>query len=306
MPGGNWLSRHLTALAVLVMLMLAAVGAASADAQRAQPEGAAVIAIVNGQRAANGIPPITTIDKAYASSWCPNEEAPLQEGETGRVSAQLAGAWSATHTPYSTAPLHQFVIYAPLATVAGDARTSSGTDCMGVGEPGLGASTLASAPSFYAWVNEKGPRAAVSSEVARELPMTPPQELGEPANERTGPQILLYALGLGLAPTATGVSLSTANGTVVPGAKIANVFLGGVLVPPPLRPGTSYRLQVQWTDMEPAIPAPILSEGQAPSGPEPATLVAGETATQVLDFATARAPAKPKRPSRRRKRVARK
>jgi hypothetical protein len=288
-------------LAVTAVLAGAAMGSASADAQRAQPEGAAVIAIVNAQRANNGIPPITTIDQAYASSWCPNEEAPLQEGETGRVSARLAGAWSATHTPYSTAPMHQFVIYAPLATVAGDVRTPSGTDCMGVGDPGLGAATLASAPSFYAFVNEKGPRAAVSSEVARELPMTPPQELGEPANERTGPQILLYAVGLGLDPTATGVSLSTVSGTVVPGAKIANVFLGGVLVPPPLRPGTSYRLQVQWTDMEPSIPPPILSEGQATSSPEPATLAAGETATQLLNFATAPAPPKPKRPSHRRK-----
>ena len=36
-------------------------------------EGASVIAIVNKQRAANGIPPITTLDQTYASSWCPRE-----------------------------------------------------------------------------------------------------------------------------------------------------------------------------------------------------------------------------------------
>jgi hypothetical protein len=298
-------SRWKTPVLLAGSVALAAIAGGSAYAQRSEPEGAAVIAIVNAQRAANGIPPITTLDQKYASSWCPNEGAPLQEGETGRVSARLAGAWSATHTPYSTAPLHQFVIYAALATVAGDVRTASGTDCMGVGEPGLGPALLAPAPTFYAFVDEKGPRAAVSSELARELPTTPQQELGEPATERTGPQILLYALGLGLDPTATSVSLSTATGTVVPRAKIANAAFGGVLVPPPLRAGTSYRLQVQWTDMTPTIPN-LVSEGQSPSGPEPATLVAGETATQVLDFATAPAPKRKRASRRHRKRVARK
>jgi hypothetical protein len=276
---------------VAVAVAIVALGVASAGA--AEPpatEGAAVIAIVNVQRAANGIPPITTVDQAYASSWCPNEQAPFAEGEEGRVSAPLAGAWSATHTPYSTAPLHQFIIYAPLVSVAGDVRTASGTDCMGVGEPGLESSLSAAAPSFYAFVNEKGPRQAVSSEVARELPTTPQQELGEPAGERTGPQILLYVVGLGLDPIATAVSLNTASGKPVPGVKVANGFDGGVLVPPPLQAGTSYRLQVIWTDM-------VLSTA---TGPEPPTLAPGETGTQTLSFATA--PATPKPAPRHRKR----
>jgi hypothetical protein len=262
------------------------VGAASC-AQASEPQGAGVIAIVNEQRAANGIPPITTLDPEYASAWCPDEDhGPSGAGEFGRVSAS-EDAWSATKTPYSTAPLHQFIIYAPLASAANDVHTPNGVDCMGVGEPDPTLAVATSPPVFYAFVNERGPHAAVSSELAREGPTTPQQELGEPINTRTGPQILLFAVGLGFRPQATSITLRTAAGAPVSGVKIAAQFEGGVLVPPPLKAGTSYSLEVQWT----GEPAAFLSfEGE----PTPSV-----SATQRLSFATAAAP-KPKRRARRR------
>src|ERR1700744_5581226 len=145
-------SSRLAGLVICVSLLAAqspgAVGAAGL-------EGASGIAVVNRQRAANGIPPITTLEQTYASSWCPREfEVPTSNGETGRVSAP-DDEWTATATPYSTAPLHQYVIYAPLATVAGDVHTASGVDCMGVGEPQLLSSISTSPPALYAFVNER-------------------------------------------------------------------------------------------------------------------------------------------------------
>jgi hypothetical protein len=264
-----------------------AMSAASA-VQASGPQGAAVIAIVNEQRSANGIPPITTLDPEYASAWCPNEDhGPSGAGEFGRVSA-FEDAWSATKTPYSTAPLHQFIIYAPLATSANDVHTPSGVDCMGVGEPDPTLAVATSPPLFFAFVNERGPRYALSSELAREGPTTPQQELGEPINTRTGPQILLFAVGLGFKPRATSITLRTAAGAAVSGVKIADQFEGGVLVPPPLKAGTSYLLQVQWTG-EPA--AFLAFEGE----PTPSV-----SATQTLSFSTAAAP-RPKHRVRRRR-----
>jgi hypothetical protein len=266
---------------VLAVASLASVLMAGASPARgAGLEGAGVIALVNKQRAANGIPPITTIDQQYASSWCPHEtEAAFTQGETGRVSAP-DDAWSANSTPYTTAPLHQYIIYDPLATVAGDVATANGTDCMGVGVPELLAPITDATPTFYAFVNERGPHYARTSEVARELPTTPQQQLGEPASERTGPQILLYAFGLGFNPQATTVTLTTYSGTTVPGTKVALEAYGGVLVPPPLKAGTSYVLEITWT----GEPEHALEGFEVTTAPP-------KTSTQTVHFATPPAPA---------------
>jgi hypothetical protein len=257
------------------------------SAQASEPQGAGVIAIVNEQRSVNGIPPITTLAPEYASDWCPDEDhGPSGAGEFGRVSAS-EDTWSATKTPYSTAPLHQFIIYAPLATAANDVHTPNGVDCMGVGEPDPTLAVATSPPLFYAFVNERGRHYAVSSELAREGPTTPQQELGEPINTRTGPQILLFVVGLGFKPRVTSLTLRTATGTPVSGVKIATQFEGGVLVPPPLTAGTSYLLQVQWT----GEPAAFLSFEDEPTP--------SVSATQTLSFATAAAP-RPKHRVRRR------
>ena len=270
---------HKAASIAIAMIAAAALAFVASASAATSVQGAGVIAIVNEQRAANGIPPITTDDQSYASSWCPREfEAPLTQGETGRVSASTDN-WSATTTPYSTAPLHQYVIYAPLATIAGDVDTTKGEDCMGVGQPDLLSAVTAPAPTFYAFVNERGPHYAVSSELARELPTTPQQQLGEPAATRTGPQLLLFEVGLGFSPHAASVTLQTSAGTIVPDVKVAPETEGGVLVSPPLRPGTSYVLHIEWT----GEPRPMIEGFET-------TVVPGQSATQTLSFATAPAP----------------
>jgi hypothetical protein len=277
-------------LATSLTIVALAAGAPAATLAAAGPEGATVISLVNKQRAANGIPPITTVEQADAS-WCPNETgAPFTHGETGRVSAP-DDAWSIYATPYSTAPLHQYIIYEPLATVAGDVHTANGGDCMGVSTAlDFFAPLTTSPPLFYAFVNERGPRYARASEVARELPETPVQELGEPVGTRTGPEILLYVVGLGFSPSVTSVMLKTQSGATVPSVKLDRQVGGGVLVTPPLKPGTAYTLQVAW-----------LGEPQQQIEGFGVTSVPGVAATQSLSFATAPAP-KPPAHRRRRKR----
>lgn len=212
-------------------------------AASARVEGAQVIAIVNQQRAANGIPAIATNDQSYAG-WCPNEQAPLSKEETGRASAST-DSWTATETPYSTAPLHQQILYSPAAQIAGDVFRN-GHDCFGIGEMLGQELSPASSPTFYAFVNERGPLHAVTAELADELPTTPQQEVGFPLEHRTGPQIILWALGLGLDPVASAPALTTASGAVVPDVRIAPGARDAVLVAPVLKPGTHYVLSIQW------------------------------------------------------------
>lgn len=226
-------------------------------------QGAQAIAYLNQQRAANGIPPIGQDIQSFAAAWCPNEDAGPSGGEWDRDMSGALDAWSATSSPWDNAPLHQFSIYGPLWTGAGDVN-AGGEACMGMGD----AAGEASSPTYYAWLSDDGPGSVPATEtVEGEGPFAPQQAVGIPQGTATGPQPLLYALGLPgesfnsfpeTDPHALSWSLATAAGRPVTGVKFVDDSVsaaygypgyipgGGVMVPPPLTPGVTYDGSVLW------------------------------------------------------------
>lgn len=263
------LRRALVPAATMILAVVLAAPAARADVI----EGAQAIALLNQQRQANGIPPITTIDQAYAAAWCPDEEHGPLGGEMWR---NLSGSvdWTATSSPWSAAPLHQTSLYDPRMDTAGDVNVGSEA-CLGLNGAAI---QPAGGVSFYAFVWEGGHTDVPTTETVRgEGPFAPQQLVGIPEGTPTGPQPLLYAEGIGSAPHALSWALTTAGGTPVPDVKFVDnqtvqasgsyspYFLsqGGVMVPPPLQPATTYDGTVSWQG----------------SG--------GATATQTFSFTTA-------------------
>ncbi len=235
-------------------------------------DGAQAIAFLNQQRAANGIPPVTTTNENYAAAWCPDEDHGPSGGETWRDWSPFVD-WTADSSPWTNAPLHQISMYDPRMDTAGDANVD-GQACMGLGGD---ANQPTSGVTFYAFVWEGGHSNVPPSEtVPGEGPFAPQQLVGIPDGQATGPQPLLFPEGMGPAPHAVSWSLTDASGTPVPNVKFADsttaaaagyssYFLsqGGVMIPPVLATDTTYRGTVVWE----------------PSG-------GGATTTQTFSFTT--------------------
>lgn len=260
----------LSVLGVVAALVLAAASPARAASRFA--DGAAAIAYLNQQRAANGIPPVTD-NQILATAWCPNEDNGPSGGELAR-DLSGASAWSASASPWDSAPLHQFTIYNPEFLEAGDANVSNSA-CMGLGDI---APQLA-APSFNVYLSDTGPATVpITETVSGEGPLAPQQTVGIPQGRQTGPNILLYARGFPGQQHSQDVNpvtwSLTASGQSVTAIKMAdtNTFLafglpggfydGADMIPPPLQPRTQYQGSVTW------------------QGPD------GTMATQVFDFTT--------------------
>lgn len=94
-------------------------------------DGAQAIAFLNQQRAANGIPSITTTNENYAAAWCPDEDHGPPGGETWRDWSPFVD-WTADSSPWTNAPLHQISMYDPRMDTAGDVNVD-GQACMGLG-----------------------------------------------------------------------------------------------------------------------------------------------------------------------------
>jgi hypothetical protein len=285
---------------VLVVVLMSGAAALSSTppawAEAPQPlEGATAIADLNAQREANGIPPITTVDQSFASTWCPHEETGPGEGGVVRVESSRDG-WSTEWSPWNSAPLHQQAMYYPLWTAAGDVNVESKA-CMGLGD----SSPRPTKPTFYDFVGERGPSdVPISETVFEELPLAPQQAVGIPQGQRTGPDLIAYALGMsspGSAPEATSWSLVSASGEVVPDVQMVDeekmAAIGhrglleedGVMIPPELAPLTTYTASINWRS--------VTSETRATqtfkftTGPPPVPTIESQTAfpehTTVLD-----------------------
>jgi hypothetical protein len=217
-------------------------------------DGATALAFLNQQRAASGIPPVT-INQAFVTAWCPNEDTGPSGGESSRDLSPVT-AWSATSSPWDNAPLHQFSMYDPIYGAAGDANVA-GQACMGFGDLLPAPST----PAFYAFVADGGPSVVPNTEVVPgEGPFAPQQLVGIPDGQPTGPQPLLYALGMGSGVHALSWALTAANGSPVSGVKFVDEATvgaagyagyiaqdsGGIMIPPPLAPATTYTGVVTW------------------------------------------------------------
>ena len=240
-----------------------------------QPDGSArpltgddAIAVLNEQRYVNGIPPIVRSDNTLASFWCPNEKKIGKAKIAGNYSPY--GQWDAALTPWDNALAHQFSLYDPNFTAAGESDGGSpGQACLGLARP----LDQPASPTFYAYVSGNGYSLVPASEnVPGEYPYAPEQLVGIPLSTATGPQLIFYALGFPgevfadpSSNTAVRVlswslsDLSNSSEVVSPvrmvDHRVARHMVpwdassyndGAIMIPPPLRPGTSYAASVLW------------------------------------------------------------
>jgi hypothetical protein len=245
-----WSKARIVLLGVAIVGTLVGVMSASAGAS---VEGAAAIAYLNEQRAANGIPPVGD-DQAFASAWCPAEDNGPSGGEIGRDLSPDASSWSPTSSPWDNAPLHQQDLYNPTYTKVGDVDVD-GQACLGAGAPAPEPTT----PTFAAFLSDRGPEHVPTTEtIYGEGPFAPQQLVGIPLGKPTGGQIILYPEGLGEDPQALSWALTEEAGNEVRNVKLVGdsqaaaagypEYLVGVaiVIPPPLRANTKYGLTVEW------------------------------------------------------------
>jgi hypothetical protein len=236
-----------------IWLLLAVVACASnaseALAESPPIEGAAAFALVNEQRAANGIPEFTTENQSLAS-WCPNEDHGAG-GSGNRVLSEFTWAWSATESPWETAPFHEALMYDPIFTEAGDVDATGPYD--GTGPVVLAACMSVEhelprppTPQGYVFYAPGGASDVPPAYTAFEAPRTPAEDLSLPPT--TGPNIIAYAVATNFTnriPSPEGaiakVSLATEGGEAVNGIKVVESLSESfIVVPPQLLPETHY------------------------------------------------------------------
>lgn len=260
-----------------VLLSLAASGSGSGSAAAAAA-GPGAVAMLNAQRAANGIPAGLIEDSIWSRDCLAHDRymaanhvlthteikgAPMYTvgGAYAGQNAVLAQGtdWSSGN-PYEYAPLHLDQLLAPRLSVLGSADAdgfSCTTTFPGWARPDPLSLTVYTYP---------GPGATIyASELAREQPWTPGDLVGLPRATRTGPNLLVLVDAPGQSPQAnparlTGATLvgpdgpvqvETVDGTTpVPSGGPAPTLSqyispGGFIIPvSPLAPGTTYRAHV--------------------------------------------------------------
>jgi hypothetical protein len=238
----------------LAMSLILALAPISAHATT----GSEAIALLNAQRAANGIPPVT-LDQSLLHSECFWEDHEIEiPGEDD---------WTAETSPWEQAPRHKALLNSPLATSAAYAvypyfgkngeREGSPfpAQCMWFSWNQQAENTI-STPRFYSFVGAEGPSAVPLAERPQELPFSAQQAAGLEAEE-TGPSLIVYALGLGESTHITSASLTTAAGQAVPvrfvdgstryeGQEVMSPWEGDVIPVSPLAGGTSYTARIVW------------------------------------------------------------
>jgi hypothetical protein len=238
----------------------------------ADVSGPDVVAFLNAQRAANGIPAGIVEDLALSAGCAAHDNYGalnhvLIHDETvgnpgysdaGKQAAQTSvlysggGPWTANTNPFETAPIHLHQLLSPRLDRMGAAETQ-GYGC---------ATTLASrsrpAPGANVTYTYPGDGAAgwFISQVAAEGPYTPGQQVGIPAGTRTGPYLYVSFDGPTLNPFAsahsTGATLTGPDGPVPVSvadnttAGLANYLPTGMEVIPssPLKTKSTYTATV--------------------------------------------------------------
>ena len=189
-------------LALALAFTLPAVAGASATP-------AQVLAALNAERAANGLPAGVVEDPGWSAGCALHNDYRAANGgaaighdeEVGRIgysaegdlagnSAVLAGTSWSQGNPFATAPLHLMRLMDPRLRLAGvDDR--GGLVCMSI-LGGIG--PAADADAVYT-VPGDGRAGVPVSELAREWPFVPGDLLGLPAGRTTGPHLLVLADG---------------------------------------------------------------------------------------------------------------
>ncbi len=270
---------------LLVLACCAALLLIPAAAQAIAPGEA--LRLLNAQRAANGIPgdlveaPGLTDGCAKHGNYLALNGGALTQGEdpakpgytpegdrqtlasSGPQALSSDARWSDTASPWLLQPISLYRLFDPEIAAAGYSDANA-IACMRV----AGGRAPATAPELYS-VPANGRIGVPHTELNREPPYTPQQLVGLPADQPTGPNILLFTRGLrGSAPLAASAFSLTGPAGPVDARLVTEATKtdagsgawfrgGGVLVPAaPLAPFTTYVARVAWhRDAEGELPA---------------------------------------------------
>ncbi|HET9720313.1 MAG TPA: hypothetical protein VFP55_09575 [Solirubrobacteraceae bacterium] len=252
------------------MLAACALVGLPAGARAAGPDTSGApqaIAFLNQQREANGIPAFTATEASLATSWCPAEsQGPVTESRVLAGGSDPVG-FTAGSSPWSAAPLHQILMYDPLARSAGWATMTNAPfdggpvvpylECMGFGDE----APAPAATTAYTFFSELGPDAVPPSvDVQGEGPFAPQQLAGISQGTPTGPQPIFYVLGVGQVRAVSWSLTDRSTGSAVPGVSLVDsydaqsdgydptiMWNSAVMIPPVLQPGTIYDGQARFT-----------------------------------------------------------
>jgi hypothetical protein len=253
--------------AALALVVTGVATAAGGGASRAD-----ILALLNAERAANGIPGHVRENVTW-SAECAKHVAYIDS--TGVLShsedpANAAytpgGSWAGVHSvlamgtrwadgdPFATAPLHLAQLMSPELRSLGVDESPNGTVCMttfpGYVPLGVKKPTVFSVPG-------DGASGVPSAETANEFPFVPGEFVGLPRGTRTGFDIMVFAEGLDdpwnahiAAASLTGPDGPVAVRTVDRTTATVGDYLppgGGFLIPvEPLAPATTYTAAVSF------------------------------------------------------------
>jgi hypothetical protein len=255
-----------TTLLSLVVVALAAAGAAAAGSGAASGP---ILAALNSQRTANGIPGRVKENPSWsekcarhiaymgstgtlAHSEDPASPAYSAAGNwAGQNSVLAAGTTWPTGNPFANAPLHLIQLLSPELRQVG-VEASSGFVCVTTW-PGYGSSDWKK-PTVFS-VPGNGARGVPYAQTADELPLVPGDVVGLPRGTRTGFNMMVYAEGVRdpwhlriTAATLTGPHGPVAVRTVDRTNPTVGPFLpsgSGFIIPVvPLEPGATYKASV--------------------------------------------------------------
>src|SRR5712691_9836004 len=257
-----------TTLLSLVVVALAAAGAAAAGSGAAP---GAILAALNSQRTANGIPGRVKENPSW-SQKCARHIAYMGSTHTFGHSEDPAspaysadGNWAGANSvlamgstwpngdPFANAPIHLIQLMSPELRQVG-VEASSGFVCVTTW-PGYGSSSRKRATVFS--VPGNGAVRVPFAERADELPFVPGDFVGLPQGTRTGFNIMVYAEGVRdpwhvriTSASLTGPRGPVALRTVDRTTPTVGPYLppgSGFLIPvAPLAPGTTYRVSVSF------------------------------------------------------------
>jgi hypothetical protein len=214
--------------------------------------GAAAIAVLNAQRAANGIPAGLTERTDWTKACAARTRALERSGGPGYAAqgqwsvsnAALArDSWTKAHDPWAQMPVQAMALLSPLLTQLG--ASSSAHYVCATTRPGYLRRAPATA-SLYPYPGD-GAQGVPYEQWSYGFPFTPGDFVGLPAGFTTGPNLLVMA-DVAAPASITGASLSGPDGPVAirtvdnntdqVGAALAP---GAVIIPvDPLMPGRTY------------------------------------------------------------------
>jgi hypothetical protein len=264
--------------------------AAALAAHKGPPSAAQVIALLNRERAANGLP--ATLTENHEWSWrCARHLAYMErtgllvhDENPGAPGFSAGGAWAAANSvlaqegsfasgadPFDSAPLHLAALMNPYLTRVGAA--DDGRDvCVSVTGT---AATVPGPPRRFWSVPGDGRTDVPVAERATELPFAPGERVGLAAGSLTGPYLIVYpGPAFSTAVRVVGASLRLDDATSVPVRSVEPGQLGEygdgpVFVIPvtPLAHGTHYTAAVFLADASTGAAAVISFSFTTAGGP---------------------------------------